>query len=219
MKCWLRLSLWELFLITTLAAGVAYAWSNARRPPVVERTDRELDIALLGDGYFCVCSDLFDGFDFAYTRRGRFELDAARQIVVESAAERLEDELILSPSICIPESAGEVRISPTGLVECVDKDTQEIEAFGRIQITRFARPEELEEVMPGLYRQTAASGRAQDMELSEDGRDFIKQGWIERTPPRFGPSTIAVMLALGIAVMAGGRVVGFRRRGICSPDG
>jgi len=200
MRCGFRLSLRELLLATTLVAWLAYELSTSDNRASIVQTDRELDVALLGEGYFCVSNQLFHG-GLGYTRRGRLALGASRELILDTGAKGWEEQLVIEPTICIPESAKEVRISPTGLVECTDRDTLLVEKFGRIQITRFAQPDALEQILPGVYLVTASSGLGLTVELTDGDRDLIKQGWIEHQAPGWGTRVSAGALGVGLVVL------------------
>ena len=74
----------------------------------LESTDRQLDMAIAGDGFFQVTLD--DG-SFAYTRDGSWQMDANGQLVTS-------DGYQLQPPITIPNNAKEIVVSQAGIVSC-----------------------------------------------------------------------------------------------------
>ena len=182
MKDYLRLSLREMLLFSALFACFCSKWFEPNRETVIMHTGRELDVVLLGDGFFCVTSTALDG-DFHYTRRGRLTLNANRQLILDTGAARWEDELILEPTITVPEWANDIRISPFGLVECRDSKSERVGRLGEIQTVRFQNPAGLKEALPGIYRDTSVSGPPVFVGLALSINDVIKQGWIESASP------------------------------------
>ena len=113
----------------------------------VERTDKELDVAIRGEGFFRI--QMPDGTT-AYTRDGSFERDEIGALVTV-------DGYRLQPDIIIPADARDLTINRQGIVQIVDVGGQ-VQVLGQIQLARFINKSGLEAVGDNLLRQTDASG-------------------------------------------------------------
>jgi flagellar basal-body rod protein FlgG len=194
MKGYLRLSLRELLLFSALVACFYSIFFAPNNQTVVTHTGRELDVVLLGDGYFCVTSTALEG-DFHYTRRGRMVLNANRQLILDTGAARWEDELILEPSITLPEWGNDIRVSPIGRVECRDRRADRVVAIGEIQVVRFQNPAGLKGVLPGVYRETSVSGPPDFVGHARLANNVVKQGWIESVSPTLSSQALCAIVA------------------------
>ena len=124
-------------------------------------TDRQLDFAIVGTGYFRI--RLEDGSQ-AYTRDGVFALDGDNRLVTLSGD-------FVEPGLDLPVDFSEMRISADGTVTVVRPQTQdELDALppeaprdgirvevGRIGLTRFVNPGGLESIGENLFQATEAS--------------------------------------------------------------
>lgn len=117
-------------------------------------TNRDLDVAIDGGGFFRVKTETAVGGGFAYTRAGAFALNRDGQIVLANDQGRK-----LEPAITIPNNAvrpisirpdGRVFISLSGQIEPVE--------VGQIQTAAFINPSGLKQVGENLYVETGASG-------------------------------------------------------------
>ncbi len=117
---------------------------SARPGPPAE-TGSPFDIALADDGRSFFRVRLPDG-TYAYTRRGDLRLDGDGRLVTF-------DGLPLDPEIRVPPGA-RVEIRPDGSVVAEDGG----EPLGRLEVFTFDRPENLEPLGGGFYRESAASG-------------------------------------------------------------
>jgi flagellar basal-body rod protein FlgG len=136
----------------------------------LEQTDRPLDLAIDGEGYFQV--QMPNG-DNAYTRDG--SLQVSYQGVLTTS-----EGYAIQPPIKVPQNTTSIVISATGIVTAQGvggsgKD-QEI---GRIQLARFANPAGLTSKGQNLFQETSASGQATLGYPQEDGNGRIVQGYLE----------------------------------------
>jgi flagellar basal body rod protein FlgG len=218
-KRWFRLSIREMLLATAVVACLLKIWMPSRESLAVRETGRELDIALLGEGYFCLCGGASGGF--RYTRRGHFIL-ADDLITLDTGATCHEDQWAMSPSISIWPEATDVRISTTGLVECWIPRTKCWAQCGTIQITHFPNPAGLREVAPGIFEGTRAAGMSTEVALTETDGDVIKQGWLDARQPSTRSAAPPRLLYLVIALLGGlllWRLTGQRRMALDTPSG
>lgn len=138
----------------------------------LEITERSLDVAIDGDGFFAVVRA--DG-STAYTRHGGFQVDANGTMV-------LGDGALVTPTMHVPNDTLEISIDPEGRV-CVrtagapDRST----LLGRIQLHRFANPSALEPVGDNLLQASANTGAVLTANPGEGGVGLLKQGFVERS--------------------------------------
>ncbi len=135
----------------------------------VTPTEKELDVAIRGEGFFAV--QLPDGRT-GYTRDGSFERDSSGLLVNV-------DGYQVQPGITIPQDANSLSISADGIVQAyVGTDTTPTQ-LGQIQLYRFVNKEGLESVGDNNFVETAASGGAQAGVPNTDGMGSVLQGYLE----------------------------------------
>ncbi|WMT85717.1 flagellar basal-body rod protein FlgG [Pelagibacterium sp. 26DY04] len=132
-------------------------------------TEKELDLAINGEGFFMVT--LPDGRT-AYTRDGTFERDATGMMVTT-------DGYQIEPGIIIPADATSVSISRDGIVEGFINGATEPVQLGQIQMARFVNKGGLESMGDNLFLETAASGEAQVGLPGQEGMGSLLQGYLE----------------------------------------
>jgi flagellar basal-body rod protein FlgG len=135
----------------------------------LERTDKDTDVAVRGEGYFQVL--LPDGRT-AYTRDGSFELDSTGTIVTQ-------DGFTLQPAITVPNNARDLTISPTGSVQAVVGNAATSTVLGQIQTARFVNKAGLEAIGDNLFLETGASGPAQVANPGDEGYGSLLQMYLE----------------------------------------
>lgn len=135
----------------------------------LQSSDRNLDMAIAGDGFFQVTLD--DG-SFAYTRDGAWQMDQNGQLVTS-------DGYQLQPPITIPNNANEIVVSQAGIVSCSIGTNSEQTQLGQIQLVKFQNPSGLKAIGHNLYRETNASGAPLQGIAGEEGYGTIEQCFIE----------------------------------------
>jgi len=135
----------------------------------VSPTEKELDIAIRGEGFFMI--NLPDGRT-AYTRDGSFERSDDGTIVNSSGYE-------LQPGITIPGTAKSVTVAPDGTVEAVLNNDAAPTQLGQLQLARFVNKAGLESLGDNLFGETAASGPAQVGTPNTDGNGDLLEGYLE----------------------------------------
>lgn len=138
-------------------------------PGTFRQTDGELDLAIQGDGFFEVA--LPNG-EPAYTRAGRFHLDADGQLAL-SGGQALTSDLRIPPDV------SKVSIRQDGTVQATVTETGEVINLGQIQLAKFVSAENLQKLADGLYRPTQMSGEASYAEPGRDGQGVLLQGYVE----------------------------------------
>lgn len=139
----------------------------------LERTDRELDIAIDGDGFYKV---LLPDQREAFTRAGNFHLDAEGNLVTANGYR-------LVPNIRIPEEITKVHVDVTGLVQGLNpSQPNTLQQLGQLELTRFANPAGLEAIGDNLFIETPASGsRTEGFAGTTPGFGVIRQGFLEES--------------------------------------
>lgn len=132
-------------------------------------TEKELDVAVRGEGFFVV--QLPDGRT-AYTRDGTFERDSAGLLVNA-------DGYQIQPGITVPDTANSVSIAADGTVEAFLGTDPVPTQLGQIQLARFVNKGGLESIGNNLFAETAGSGPAQVGTPNADGMGDLMQGYLE----------------------------------------
>ena len=141
-------------------------------PGPLENSDRQLDIAIDGEGFFSVT--LPDG-STGYTRDGQFQVNASGQMTTSQG-------YILTPEITLPQDLLDVAIAPDGRVSGRTSGSPDtLTQFGQIQIHRFINPSGLLAAGGNVARLSDASGAATTGTPGLNGLGNLKQGFIERS--------------------------------------
>ncbi len=135
----------------------------------VEPTQRPLDLAIEGEGFFQV--QLPSG-NVGYTRDGTFQISDEGTLVTQQG-------FTVVPGISIPGDASGVTISRTGIVSVTRGDGGESVELGRLELARFANPAGLMAAGENVYTQTSASGDPVLGYPEEDGMGRLLQGYLE----------------------------------------
>ncbi len=110
------------------------------------QTDGETDLYLDGEGFFRV--ETAEGV--AYTRHGRFTVDADGNLVTGSGH-------LLDPGITVPEETEHLSVQPDGTVIAIDSEGVGIE-IGQIEVTRFINPSGMIAIGDNLYAEGPNAG-------------------------------------------------------------
>ena len=135
----------------------------------MEMTNRPLDLAINGDGFFQVTMP--DG-SRAYTRDGSFTVSDQGLLVTSGGYG-------LVPGISIPEDLTNVTVSPRGIVTASSVGQAEPVEIGTIDLARFPNAPGLEAIGENLYKETVASGQPIEGIAQEDGFGRILPGTLE----------------------------------------
>jgi len=151
-----------------LGAGVA-STSKVFSMGEMKKTDRPLDLAIQGDGFYEVV--LPDG-SYGYTRSGSFHVNSDGYLVNN-------DGYLVSPLVQMPSDTEKVLISPDGTVKVQVTGGQDILETGRIELAKFINPSGLNPMGDNLYVPTEKSGDALYSVPGEDGSGVVAQGFLE----------------------------------------
>lgn len=133
----------------------------------IQNTNRPLDMAISGDGYFTVT----DGINDFYTRAGNFYLDETGQLVNS-------DGLMVQPNVNIPVDAQSFSIDPSGVVSFVD-NAGTLQNAGQLEITTFSNPGGLEKKGGNLFSETQNSGAPNAVTAGTGGSGKLVVGALE----------------------------------------
>ncbi len=134
----------------------------------MEVTDRSLDAAINGRGFFQV--QLPDG-NIGYTRNGQFHMDNTGQIVTASGNP-------ITPSITIPEGSLGITIGEDGTVTVRDSTGQQSNV-GAFELADFINPSGLLAMGENMFTETAASGAPQAGTPGLNGIGSVLQNTLE----------------------------------------
>lgn len=134
-----------------------------------QNTAQELDLAVMGQGFFQIENS--DG-QIMYTRNGQFHVNS-EGLMVNSQG------LPLEPQIQIPDNVVSLSIGVDGTVSATTASDPAPQQLGQITLAKFINPAGLEAVGGNLFRETDASGLAEELVAGQDGTGSIKQGALE----------------------------------------
>lgn len=134
-------------------------------------TENELDLALLGRGFFQIT--LPDG-DTAYTRDGTFQINENGELVTVQG-------YTVNPGITIPDNTLSVDINAEGEVLASIQGQINVQNLGQLQLADFVNPTGLEAIGNNFYLETAASGSATTGIPNKDQFGAIEQGALEQS--------------------------------------
>lgn len=138
----------------------------------LEITERNLDIAIDGDGFFALT--LPDG-SVGYTRDGGFHTNAQGKLVNGNGS-------VLLPEITVPSDTLEISIDPEGRVNVRTAGSPDTSTLlGQITLHRFVNPSGMLAVGANVMRPTEASGAPITNTPGTTGLGLLKQGFIERS--------------------------------------
>ncbi|WP_325893197.1 flagellar basal-body rod protein FlgG [Grimontia sp. NTOU-MAR1] len=134
-----------------------------------QNTSQELDLAVMGQGFFQIENS--DG-QIMYSRNGQFHVNS-EGLMVNSQG------LPLMPQVQIPDNAVSVSVGVDGNVSVTTAGDSQPQNIGQITLAKFINPAGLEAIGGNLFRETEASGLAEELIAGEDGAGSIKQGALE----------------------------------------
>lgn len=151
----------------------------------LKETDRPLDVAIEGEGFFPVLDPLTN--DKLYTRAGNFAVNANGLLVVSSSS----TGRLLEPQISIPIDTTEIVISAEGNVAIKQFGQVKLAQVGQIQLAKFMNPQGLLALGENLYQETLASGEAISGQPGLNGLGTLKQNALEQSNVEFDEELLA----------------------------
>ncbi len=152
---------------------VALSTPKSYRQGNFEQTERDLDLAIEGRGFFQV--RLPDGTT-GYTRDGSFQLSANGRIVTQEG-----NELIIRGNATIPADAERITIDRDGTVMVLTGASSTPTQLGTIELAFFRNPAGLESRGGNVMVATVASGQPTTASPGSRGAGVVLQGYLERS--------------------------------------
>ena len=140
-------------------------------PGSLTNTGGNLDLAIVGDGWFQVN----DGTQIVYTRAGNFTVNANGEVVLGSANQGRP----LEPAITIPQGTTNISISSDGSVSILQQGQTQLTQIGQLQLAQFINNQGLLQLGDNLYAQTVGSGTPQVNTPGQNGVGTIQQQFLE----------------------------------------
>ena len=138
----------------------------------LESTGRQLDVAISGQGFFRVKTNIGDGF--AYTRNGNFFTNKDGDMILG-----MGDGYRIDPPITLPPDTSEISISQDGVVQVLRANAIEKETVGEIKVFQFVNPNGLYQMGGSLYQETDSSGEAVESDPGTNGSGTLQQTFLE----------------------------------------
>ncbi|MCA3006672.1 MAG: flagellar basal-body rod protein FlgG [Planctomycetaceae bacterium] len=158
-----------------LGVKVAGTQQNFKQGAFIN-TDRELDVAIQGAGFFQVqMPDNVPG-SVGFTRSGSLALNQDNELVLANDQGRR-----LQPPVTLPANATSVSIDSDGQVFVSIPGDQTPQLVGQINISVFVNPAGLEPLGENIWAQSEASGPPQEGTPNSDNRGQLLQNFLENS--------------------------------------
>jgi flagellar basal-body rod protein FlgG len=135
------------------------------------QTSNPLDLAIDGRGWFQITGP---SGETLYTRAGSFNKNGTGQLVTG-------DGYLVNPAITIPAATTQVTINESGEVYATVSGQQQPQLLGQLALVDFANDAGLQPLGNNLYRETTASGSANEGVAGDPGFGSIRQGYLEQS--------------------------------------
>jgi flagellar basal-body rod protein FlgG len=140
----------------------------------LDATERELDVAIDGPGYFQVQIPNMFGTDVGYTRAGNFAITPDGELVMGNS-----EGFKIEPPVVIPTNATAVDIGSDGQVFATTPDSVDPQLVGQIELARFINCAGLKPIGANIFIETEASGQPITGNPTEDGFGRTIQKYLE----------------------------------------
>lgn len=138
----------------------------------LQETERELDLAIEGPGFFQVQLPDDIGGGTGYTRAGNFARDQNGRLVT------VNGRLVL-PAVTIPADTLAINVNSEGIIAVLQAGQTELTEVGTLELASFQNPEGLKSIGENVFIETQASGAPTTGEPGTDGLGLIQQGFLE----------------------------------------
>jgi flagellar basal-body rod protein FlgG len=135
------------------------------------QTSNPLDVAIDGRGWFQITGP---SGETLYTRAGSFNKNGTGQLVTG-------DGYLVNPAITIPTATTQVTINESGEVYATVSGQAQPQLLGQLALVDFANDAGLQPLGNNLYRETTASGSANEGVAGDPGFGTIRQGYLEQS--------------------------------------
>jgi flagellar basal-body rod protein FlgG len=140
----------------------------------LESTNRPLDVAIQGNGFFKI--KIMDGISngFGYTRNGNFFVNKDGDLVVG-----MGDGYRLEPRVTIPANTPDnaITIATDGTISVANGVT--VTKIAQLKLTQFVNPQGLNLLGGSIYTETDASGKPIDSNPGQNGAGTLQQAFLE----------------------------------------
>jgi hypothetical protein len=160
-----------LILTACIAAGLW--WLGPLTHSTIRQTSRQLDVAIVGPGYFCVHDD--SSLESRFTRLGNIQIDKDRKLVITVN----EKAYPIHPPITVLSGSEKLEITPDGFVHAATRAGVEI--IGRFQFACFRSDSPFSSPW-SINSATTRSGNEKPHDPLR-GAGSLKQGHLEYSPP------------------------------------
>jgi flagellar basal-body rod protein FlgG len=154
-------------------------------PGVLEGSQRNLDVAIEGDGFFQVL--LPDGTT-GYTRDGQFMINADGNLVTAAG-------YVLQPEVALAQDVTEVSIDAEGRVTVRTQGDSSVAQIAQIQLAKFVNPSGLLSTGGNIVKETDASGAPITGNAGSNGLGSLKQGFVERSNVEIVNELVSLIVA------------------------
>lgn len=168
----MKFSLASLLAVLTLVCVVLAALSTSAHTLRLAETNRQFDVAIIGDAYFQAVDG--DGNVF-YTRCGEFELNADGALALKG------HDVVIEPYLAVPPDAGNVLISCDGRVRVQEPFSDDAIDIGYLQLVAFPDKHCLKR-QRGTALLKSVDPQVRGLPITENKARSITlvQGWLER---------------------------------------
>lgn len=181
-----------------VVASILFACYRPRFATEATRTGRPLDLAINGRGYFVLEQD--HTRRRAFTREGRFTIDSFGRL----SWGRPIDGWSLQPQVTFASDYTSIQIALDGGVYYEQRDNPQVQQSGQFQLATFTAPDQLRELVPGLWEETQFAGVPHICNPGQSGCGFVEQGRLESqsVDHSFNWSTFGTCALIGLALLA-----------------
>jgi flagellar basal-body rod protein FlgG len=140
----------------------------------LESTNRPLDVAIQGNGFFKI--KIMDGISngFGYTRNGNFFVNKDGDLVVG-----MGDGYRLEPRVTIPANTPDnaITIATDGTISVTNGTTKQ--KIAQLKLSQFVNPQGLNLLGGSIYTETDSSGKPIDSNPGQNGAGTLQQAFLE----------------------------------------
>ena len=179
----------RFFAILTACVAVALMLNQPLATTVVEQTGRELDVAIVGQGYFQIMD--FESGETRYTRHGRLEINSSGQLVMKIDRKTW----IIDPPFSLPSDWERIDIQNNGSLQYLS-NTMWMSA-GQMQLARFSTTPPFSDPFTA-NKLTDTTNSPMVGNPGMNGMGTLQQRWLER--PSATKVQVAAHLLIGFLV-------------------
>jgi flagellar basal-body rod protein FlgG len=142
----------------------------------LQQTNRPLDVAIQGNGFFPVKLMPSFGDGIGYTRNGNFFVNSKNELIMG-----IGEGYRLIPPITIPAGVTEINIGQDGTIQVKQNGSATARTIGQLQLAQFVNPQGLQLLGGSIYQQTDASGPPIVSSPGTQGAGLTQQGFLEES--------------------------------------